>query len=118
MFTGGMNLFDLTPAQLKRAASIKEQIDRLNGELTKLLGGAANNGARHSRLSPATRRRIGAAQRARWAKVRKAKAGKPIVKSVVKKSKMSAAARARVSAKMKKYWKAKKAGKKTASARK
>ena len=54
-----MNVLDLTPNQLKRAASIKEQIDRLNGELSKLLGSAPNNGARHSRLSPATRRRIG-----------------------------------------------------------
>ena len=109
-----MNLLDLTPGQLKRAATIKEQIDRLHGELSKLLGGAANNGVRNSRLSPATRRRIGAAQRARWAKVRKAKADKPATKSAVKKSKMSAAARARVSAAMKKFWKTKKAGKRTA----
>ena len=118
MFTGAMNLLDLTPNQLKRAAAIKEQINRLNGELSKLLGGASNNGARHSRLSPATRRRIGAAQRARWAKVRKAKAGKPIMKSAVKKSKMSAAARARISARLKAFWKVKKAGKKTASSKK
>ena len=112
-----MNLLDLTPNQLKRAASIKEQIDRLNGELSKLLGSAANNGARKSRLSPATRRRIAAAQRARWAKVRKAKADKPATKSVVKKSKMSAAARARVSARMKAYWRKKKTGKTTRSAK-
>ena len=112
-----MNILDITTIQLKRAASIKEQIDRLNGELSKLLGSAANNGARKSRLSPATRRRIGAAQKARWAKARKAKADKPATKSVVKKTKMSAAARARVSARMKRYWKAKKAGKKTAPSR-
>jgi polyhydroxyalkanoate synthesis regulator phasin len=117
MFTGGMDLINLTPNQLKRAASIKEQIDRLNRELSKLVGSASNNGARHGRLSLARRRRLGAAQRARWAKMRKAKA-EPIVKSVVKKTKMSAAARARVSARMKRYWKAKKAGKKTASTKK
>ena len=112
-----MNVLDLTPNQLKRAASIKEQINRLNGELVKLLGGASTegDGKRNGRLSSAARARIAAAQRSRWAKARKAKAGKPIVKSALKKSTMSAAARARVSAGMKKFWKAKKAGKKTAS---
>jgi hypothetical protein len=36
-----MELFDLTPQRLKRAAAIKEQIDRLNSELRKLLGGSS-----------------------------------------------------------------------------
>ena len=31
-----MNILDLTPQQLKRAASIKEQIDALNRELRQL----------------------------------------------------------------------------------
>ena len=47
------------------------------------------------------------------AKTRKAKAARPAAKSAVKKTKMSAAARARVSARMKKFWAAKKTGKKT-----
>ena len=110
-----MNLLDLTTIQLKRAASIKEQINHLNGELAKLLRGAANNGTKRSRLSPAARRRIALAQKRRWAKVRNAKADKPATKSV-KKSKMSAATRAKVSARMKRYWAAKKAGKKSKAA--
>lgn len=111
-----MNLFDLTPNQLKRAASIKEQIDRLNDELVKLLGGVSNerDGKKTGRLSPASRARIAAAQRRRWAKVRKARADKSASKATVKKSKMSTAARARVSAQMKSYWRKKKKTGKTA----
>ena len=37
-----MNLLDLSPNQLKRAAAIKEQIDRLNAELRGIFG-APNN---------------------------------------------------------------------------
>jgi hypothetical protein len=33
-----MNIYDLTTNQLKRAAAIKEQIDRLNKELRSILG--------------------------------------------------------------------------------
>jgi len=36
-----MNLIDLTPEQLKRAASIKEQIDGLNKQLRGILGAPA-----------------------------------------------------------------------------
>ena len=35
--TPNMNLFDLTPEQLKRAASIKERIDGLNKQLRGIL---------------------------------------------------------------------------------
>ena len=110
-----MNLLDLTTIQLKRAATIKEQIDHLNRELSKLLGGQSNNDARRSRLGLAARRRIAAAQKARWSKARKAKVDKPVSKPVARKSRMSAAARAKVAARMRAYWKAKKAGKKSAS---
>lgn len=112
-----MNIFDLTTQQLKRAASIKEQIDRLNGELAKLLGGENTNGAgtQNGRLRLGTRRRIAATQKARWAKVRKAKARNSTSKAAVKKSKMSAAARAKVSARMKAYWAAKRSSKKKSS---
>ena len=82
-----MNLLELTTIQLKRAVSIKEQIDHLNDELARLLGGTiANNGTRKkpNRLSPAARRRIAAAQKARWAKVRKARAEEATTKSATK----------------------------------
>ena len=71
-----MNLLDLTPQQLKRVAAIKEQIDRLNAELRRLLGGSSR-GNRAPRKKPpmsaAARKKIAAAQKARWAKVRRAK---------------------------------------------
>ena len=47
MPTTAVNLIDLTPTQLKRAASIKEQIDGLNKQLRGLLGAPAT-----SRASP------------------------------------------------------------------
>jgi hypothetical protein len=40
-----MNILDLTPQQLKRAASIKERLDGLNRELHRLLDGSVTNGA-------------------------------------------------------------------------
>ena len=105
MFTTVMNLFDLTSQQLKRAAAIKDQIAVLTKELTEILGNSRTGPAIEKRrtMNASGRRKIAAAQRTRWAKTRKAKAGKPVTKSVVKKSKMSEAARARVSARMKKY---------------
>ena len=74
-----MNIQDLSPSQLRRAAAIKERLDRLNKALGAILG-APN--------SRATRLRIAA----------KAK------------KKMSAATRAKLRAKLKAYWAAKKAG--------
>ena len=46
-----MNLFDLTPAQLKRAASIKEQIEGLNKKLRAILGATATSG-RYAKEQP------------------------------------------------------------------
>lgn len=114
MFTASMNLLDLTPEQLKRAASIKEQITGLQKELAKLLGMPSTDGkpANNQRtMSPAAKRKIAAAQKARWAKLRSAK-GASASKSAAKKKTVSAATRAKVAAKLKAYWAAKKAGKK------
>ena len=47
-----MNLFDLTPQQLKRAASIKEQIDGLNKQLRSILGAPATPRARRRGIGP------------------------------------------------------------------
>jgi len=41
-----MNIIDLTPQQLRRAASIKEKLDDLSKELRRLFDGAMTNGAR------------------------------------------------------------------------
>ena len=113
MFTADMNLLDLTPEQLKRAASIKEQVDRLNIELRKILGMAAASPApaKNRTMSATAKRRISAAQKMRWAKLRGAKPAAP-AKSTGKRKRMSAAARAKVSARLKAYWAAKKSGKK------
>jgi len=71
-----MKITDLTPQQLRRAASIKERLDGLNNELRRLLDGAMTNRATTSRkkrtMSAAVKRKIAAAQKARWAKRRRA----------------------------------------------
>jgi hypothetical protein len=68
-----MNILDLTPQQLKRAAAIKERIQALNKELRILLDGSldgATSGKKRT-MSGAARRKIAAAQRARWAKLKR-----------------------------------------------
>jgi len=72
-----MNITDLTPHQLRRAASIKQRLESLNKELRRLLDGAIINGAITSKkhtMSAAVKNKIAAAQRARWAKRKRAKA--------------------------------------------
>jgi hypothetical protein len=65
-------------------------------------------------MSASVRKKIAAAQRARWASLRRAKTAtrslKPAAKA--KKKTMSPAARRKLSAKLKAYWAQKKAGKK------
>ena len=117
MLTGAMNPLDLTANQLKRAASLREQIDSLNRELRGILGGTANSGASPAKrrtMSAAAKRKIAAAQRARWARLRGAKPATPSARpaAAAKKKTMSAAAKARLSAKLKAYWAAKRAGRK------
>jgi hypothetical protein len=108
-----MNLLDLSPNQLKRAAAIKEQIDRLNSELRGIFG-APNNGrtaqGKTRTMSAAAKRKIAAAQKARWANFRRGKSGKGSAGKATKNAK-SPATRAKLSAKMKAYWAAKRAGK-------
>ena len=112
-----MNLFDLTPDQLKRAASIKEQIEGLNKKLRAILGAPITSAAAPKRsraMSATVKKKIAATQKARWANLRRAK---PVTSSVkptakAKKKTMSPAARAKLSAKLKAFWAAKKAGKK------
>ena len=117
MLTDAMNLLDLTVTQLKRAVAIKEQIETLNKELRSILGAPSVPGAapkKHGAMSAAVKKKIAAAQKARWANLRRAKAAALSVKPAAKgkKKTMSAAERARLSAKLKAYGAAKKAGKK------
>jgi hypothetical protein len=76
MFTGRMNLLDLTSQQLKRAAAIEDTMAELAKELTKILGNSRTGAATKKRrtMSASARRKIAAAQKARWAKMRGNKA--------------------------------------------
>jgi hypothetical protein len=108
-----MNLLDLSPNQLKRAAAIKEQIDRLNAELRGILGSPNNSRPAQGKtrmMSAAAKRKIAAAQKARWANFRRGKPTKASSGKATKNAK-SPATRAKLSAKMKAYWAAKRAGK-------
>ena len=93
MFISRMDLYDLTINQLKRAAAIKERIEALNDELGRIFGAAAKPGT-----APKKRRRKRLSGRKRAA--------------AKKKKVFSAATRAKLSAKLKAYWAAKRAGKK------
>jgi hypothetical protein len=105
------SISSLSAQQLRRAAAIKEQIDALENELGKILGGGgatpAANGKRT--MSASARARIAAAQKARWAKVKGKQAAKPAGRR-----RMSAAAKAKIAAAAKARWaKAKAAGRKS-----
>jgi hypothetical protein len=83
-----MDIYDLTINQLKRATAIKEQIEKLNKELGSILGGAIKSGAASTKkrtMSASTKKKIAAAQRARWASLRRDKpatrSGRPTAKA-------------------------------------
>ena len=112
-----MSISDLTINQLKRAVAIKEQIERLNKELRVVLGAPVKSRAaskKNRTLSAVARRKIGAAQKARWANLRRAKPATRSVKPAAKakKKRVIAATKAKLSAKLKAYWATKKADKK------
>ncbi len=84
MFTTGMNPLELSVRQLKRAATIKARIEALNKELQRILGGSDGTGsvAKPKRtMSASAKKKIAAAQRARWAKIKASKTGKRSGKS-------------------------------------
>lgn len=115
-------LSDLSVAQLTRALELREQIDALKTELdgVGLLGGGVQRPGDEISVSPkgrkrfsaASRRKMAAAQRARWAAKRGEEAGtaEPARK---KRKKMSKAAKAALSAAAKARWKKAKAAGKT-----
>lgn len=112
-----MDILNLTPAQLKHAADIKEQIAALENELQSIVRGGGGNGVpsplrtRRNRMSAAGRARIIAAQKARWAKFKKGK-GKGKAAPRAKSRRFSAAARAKIAAAARARWaKAKASGK-------
>jgi 23S rRNA A1618 N6-methylase RlmF len=111
---------NLTIQQLKRALALKEQIERLENELARVLGNppaattsaAARRGRPRKKrtMSEAARARIAAGQKARWAKIRRSRskagagsAGKVGSKRRGKRT-MSAAAKARIAASQRARW--------------
>lgn len=110
----GPTMTNLSASQLRRAAGIKQKIESLQKRLSRLLGGTDGTAAPRKRrkMSAAGRRKIAAAQKARWAKVKGRKsAAKPVKKA---RRKMSAAARAKIAAAARARWaKAKAQGKNT-----
>jgi hypothetical protein len=110
-------LTSLSPQQLRRAATIKEQIQSLENELGRILGDSTKSVAavapkKKRKMSAAGRAKIAAAQKARWAKINAAKSGAKAAKPAKKKFKMSAAAKAKISAAAKARWAKIKAAKK------
>jgi len=70
-------LLKLSVAKLKRLAALKAKIDRLQSQLRALAASAsptAPRKRRRRRMSAEARRKISLAAKARWAKVRAAKA--------------------------------------------
>jgi hypothetical protein len=116
--------------QLQRALALAQQIERLEGELAAVLGtgrpssSAAprasapavkqGKGRKRGTISPEGRARIIAAQKARWAKVRREKgsggSGATAAKSGKKKGGLTAEGRARLAALMKARWAARRRG--------
>ena len=114
------SLASLSVEQLRRAVTVKEQIEALETELSQLLGEAAPAAAaapvtvrRRRKMSAAARAKIGAAQKARWAKTKPSKTPKPVKTA---RRKMSAAARAKMAEVAKARWKKAKATGKTSLA--
>jgi hypothetical protein len=106
-----MDALDLTVNQLKRAAAIKERLEALNKELRGILGTPADSRPppKKSRtMSAAVKRKIAAAQKARWASRRRANPAAQSARPAAKKKTVSPATKAKLSAKLKAHWAAKK----------
>jgi hypothetical protein len=106
-------LNNLSAAQLRRAITIKEQIDELETQLSRILGepakaapvAAPNSATKKRTMSPAARDKMSAAQKARWAKDRSEPTPEMGNAAVSKpKRNISAAGRARMAAATKARW--------------
>ena len=78
-------MINLTPQQLRKAANIQEKIQSLQKQLSQILGGEVSTPAQPTeapkkkrKFSAATKAKMKAAQKARWAKIKgTAPAAKP-----------------------------------------
>lgn len=111
---------DISVKALEEAVSIRRQIDNLERRLSAILGGSTpptttrSAGGRY--FSPATRAKLAAAAKARWARLR----GPAPATPAKKKGQLTPAGRRKLSQLMKARWAARRkvAGKKAAPARK
>jgi len=114
------SISDLSVAQLKRAVQIKEQIEKLESELSAVFGSSSSRQTAPAKggMSEVTKNKLRAAAKARWAKVNAGKQSPPAAKTSATPARkpMSAAARARLSALMKAKWVAKNKGSKPVAA--
>jgi hypothetical protein len=125
------SFWDHPVATIEEALSLRKQIERLQKQLTKTLGTTKSAvaevvmGKRKGRrkMSPATLRKMRAAQQARWAKIKglsatSGGATKSTASSVSKKKGrgMAPKQRAKIAAAMKARWAAKRKGQDAASA--
>ena len=116
---------DISVKDLQEAISIRQQIDNLQRRLSSLLRGAPQRPATSPTapgrfFSPATRAKLAAAARARWARTRGTVAAAPGKSPAKKKGQLTAAGRRRLSQLMKARWAARRkaGGKPKASSRK
>src|ERR1700730_1489180 len=95
---------DLTVGDIRRGAKLDKAISALSGVVGLNSGTASRNGRVKRTLSLSARKRIAAAQRARWAKARASNWQDRNVVSMPKKRTMAAAARTRIAAAQKARW--------------
>jgi hypothetical protein len=113
-----INLNVLTTSQLTNIIAIREQIEKLQGQIDSIAAGgevptrSALELPKKRRMSAAGRARIAAGARARWARIKGTAA--TVSKPAKKRRKVSAAVKARLAAIARARWaKVKAAGKKT-----
>ena len=104
----------LTAAQLRQAANLKDKISTLQRQLSQLIEASVSPGSSvessaarpvRKKISAAGIAKIRAAQKARWAKVKALKSKlAPAKKPMAKKKALSAAAKAKMSAAAKARW--------------
>ena len=106
-----MSIKNLTPTQLRQAANLKEQIEKLQAQLNQLQGTKAVTlpapvaKIAKKKISAAGIARIKAAQKARWAAIKGVAKTATVVKPVKKaRKKMSAEARKKIAQAAKARW--------------
>ena len=99
---------DISLNSLEEALSIRRKMDTLEKRLASILGTAISSGSTTvrgpRRMSAATRAKIAAAARARWARVRAGRTGATTIMRGQKKSGLTPAGRKRLSQLMKARW--------------